>query len=93
MHDCSWAPQVSVNNYTLQYIKFDDIIFAVKSQGVHSNMAKLDLASAFKQILVKKDQWQLLGFTMNSFKGLDYIILISIWTLIRYTNGVSYVCH
>lgn len=70
IHDLSWPPQHSVNDYisqneyTLQYLKFDEIVSFVKSQGLNCYIAKLDLASAFKHILVKKDQWKYLGFTM-----------------------------
>lgn len=71
IHDLSWPPERSVNDYisrdqfTLQYIKFDDIVSVVKNQGRNSFMAKLDLESAFKHVLVKKEQWEVLGFTLK----------------------------
>ena len=69
--DLSWPPKQSVKEYisksecSLQYIKFGDIVKAVKLQGRYSNMAKLDIASAFKHIMVRQDQWNLLGFFCN----------------------------
>ena len=60
--DLSWTPGGSVSQHIPreQYIKFNEIVSAVKSCGYGAVMAKLDLESAFKQILVKKGQWDLL---------------------------------
>ena len=72
IHDLSWPPGGSINSFipkdefTLQYIKFDEIVAAVRSCGQSCVMAKVDLESAFKHILVRKDQWDLLGFSFNS---------------------------
>jgi hypothetical protein len=69
--DLSWPKDASINDYipkdqfTLQYIKFDDIVCKVKECGYLSYMAKIDLEAAFKHILVKRDQWELLGFTVK----------------------------
>lgn len=69
--DLSHPPSSSVNDFikkedfSLEYIKFDDIVATVNCHGRHAFMAKLDLESAFKQILVKPSQWELLGFTLK----------------------------
>lgn len=71
IHDLSWPPEHSINDsidkdaFSLQYIKFDDITTTVKNLGPHCYMAKIDLESAFKHIMVKPEHWDLLGFTVK----------------------------
>ena len=58
IHDLSWPPGDSVNDhidpdlYCCIYDSFDQAVFLIKKQGVGALMAKLDLADAFKHILV-----------------------------------------
>jgi hypothetical protein len=72
IHDLSWPPGHSINDYisneysALHYIKFDEIVTAVKTHGKGAIMSKIDLCSAFKHILVKQDQWELLGFKFDN---------------------------
>jgi len=69
IHDLSWPPGHSVNSYitedcSVQYITIDDIAQKVKSFGVKGvKMAKLDLADAYKHIIVRKEDIELLGST------------------------------
>ena len=59
IHDLSWPPQDSVNNHidpdALRYFysSFDDAVALVIKYGEGNMSAKLDLADAFKHILVR----------------------------------------
>ena len=60
------APGDSVNDhidpdlYCCIYASFDQAVSLIKKQGVGTLMAKLDLADAFKHILVHPKDWLLL---------------------------------
>ena len=66
IHDLSWPPRDSVNDhidpdlYCCIYASFDQAVSLVKKHGVGTLMAKLDLANAFKHILVQPEDWPLL---------------------------------
>ena len=66
IHDLSWPPRDSVNDhinpdlYCCVYASCDQAVFLVKKHGLGSLMAKLDLANAFKHILVHPQDWPLL---------------------------------
>ena len=66
IHDLSWPPRGSVNDhndpdlYCCAYASFDQAVSLMKKQGVGTLMAKLDLANAFKHILVCSKDWPLL---------------------------------
>ena len=66
IHDLSWPPRDSVNDhivpdlYCCIYASFDQAVSLIKKQGVGTLMAKLDLADAFKHILVCPKDWLLL---------------------------------
>ena len=66
INDLSWLPGDSVNDhidpdlYCCVYASFDQAVSLVKRQGVGALMAKLDLADAFKHILVHPEDWPLL---------------------------------
>ena len=66
IHDLSWPPGDSVNDhidpdlYRCVYASFDQAVSLVKKHGVGVLMAKLDLADAFKHILVRPEDWPLL---------------------------------
>ena len=72
IHDLSWPPGDSVNDhinpdlYCCIYASFDQAISLVKKQGVHALMAKLDLADAFKHILVCCEDWPLLYSSLDT---------------------------
>lgn len=71
IHDLSWPPGQSVNDFiaredfTLSYITVDEIVHNIKESGGNSLIAKIDLADAFKQILVRPQDWPLLGLTLD----------------------------
>ena len=67
IHDLSWPPQDSVNNHIDSdalrcfYGSFDDVVAHIIKHVVGTLSAKLDLADAFKNILVRSQDWPLLG--------------------------------
>ena len=71
IHDLSWPPGDSVNDhidpdlYHCIYASFDQAVSLIKKQGVGALMAKLDLANAFKHILVHPEDWPLLCSSWN----------------------------
>ena len=66
IHDLSWPPGDSINDhidpdlYHCIYASFHQAVSLVKKQGVGALMANLDLADAFKHILVHPKDWPLL---------------------------------
>ena len=75
IHDLSWPPGQSVNDgisidCSMNYINIDTIAQLVKANGQNSLMAKLDLEDAYKHIVVRPADWDLLGSTwkINSNK-------------------------
>ena len=66
IHDLSWPLRDSVNDHIdpdlchCIYASFDQAVSLIKKQGVGTLMAKLDLADAFKHILVCPEDWPLL---------------------------------
>ena len=66
IHDLSWPPGDSVNDhidpdlYCCVYTSFDQAVSLIKKHGVGTLMAKLDLADAFKHILMHPKDWLLL---------------------------------
>ena len=69
IHDLSWPPGQSVNDYisaedsSVQYISFDYVVQKVLNYGAGAMMAKLDILDTYKHILVRPDDWDLLGCT------------------------------
>lgn len=72
IHDLSWPPGSSVNdgippdNFTMSYVSIDDIVQKIITYGPGTLLAKLDLADAFHSILVRPDDWELLGSSWKS---------------------------
>ena len=66
IHDLSWPPQDSVNNHINSdafrcfYGSFNDVVALVIKHRVGALSAKLDLADAFKHILIRSHDWPLL---------------------------------
>ena len=75
IHDLSWPPRDSVNDhidpdlYHCIYASFDQAVSLVKKHGVGVLMAKLDLADAFKHIMVQPDDWPLLCSSCNTVQA------------------------
>ena len=67
IHDLSWPPGQAVNdfipieNYRLQYMTIDYIIHRIKNHRQGILLANLDLEDAFKHIMVRPEDWDLLG--------------------------------
>ena len=65
--DLSWPPGESVNDhispedYFLHYMSMDDLVQRITSYGPGTLLSKLDIAVAFKHILVRSCDWDLLG--------------------------------
>ncbi len=80
IHDLSWPPGFSVNDgiskdeYTLAYISVQFAIDLISKYGKGTNFAKLDLADAYKQIRVRKQDWNLLGSHIE-LNGKKYFFL------------------
>ena len=56
---------ISPEDSRVSYVSFDDITRKVYDHGRGSLLAKLDLADAYKHVLVHPDDWDLLGCTWN----------------------------
>ena len=86
IHDLSWPPQDSVNNhidpdaFRCFYGSFDDVVGLVFKCGVSALSAKLDLADAFKHILVRSQDWPLLGSSWESSSQRDLQSASTMWT-------------
>ena len=67
IQDLSWPPDRSINDYisskdyTVTYISVDDITRRIQMYGPHTLMDQLDIADAFRHILVRKEDWELLS--------------------------------
>ena len=67
IYDLSWPPQDSINDhidpdaFRCFYGSFNDVVALIIKHGVGAFSGKLDLADAFKHILVRSQDWSLLG--------------------------------
>ena len=67
IHDLSWPPQDSFNDhidpdaFRYFYGSFDDAVALVIKHRVGTLSSKLDLANAFKHILIRSQDWPLFG--------------------------------
>ena len=75
IHDLSWPPGESVNDYiphdefTLQYVTVDYIVECLQKCGEKCVLGKIDLSSAYKHILVRREDWELLGLSVTQSKN------------------------
>ena len=75
IHDLSWPPGQSINehiskeDYTMEFIKFDDITHNLQVCNKPIFMSKLDVRDAYKYIIVREQDWELLGFTFPDAAG------------------------
>ena len=80
IHDLSWPPGDSINDhidtdlYHCIYASFDQAVSLIKKQGVGALMAMLDLADAFKHILVHPEDWPLLCSSWDTTQA-DSLVL------------------
>ena len=67
IHDLSWPPQDSVNNlidpdaFRFFYGSFNNVVALIVKHGVGAFPGKLDLTDVFKHILLRSQDWPLLG--------------------------------
>ncbi len=72
IHDLSWPPGTSCNDgidpydYSLSYLKFDDIIGKIQSFKKPCWLAKQDLKAAFTQIIAQPKCWNQVGFKWHA---------------------------
>ena len=81
IHDLSWPPGRGINAFideqmcTLEYITIDNVVHHVKTYGPGTLMGKLDLQDAFKHVVVRPEDWHLLGSTwVNSAGNVEYYV-------------------
>ena len=80
IHDLSWPPRHSVNDYisaedsSVKYISYDDVIANIHQQGRSALMCKLDIADAYKHILVRPEDWDLLGITWTEDSNTSFYV-------------------
>ena len=69
IHNLSWPPGSSINDfidiedYRVKYMSVDDVVEQIRLLGPGCQLAKLDLADAFKHIPVTPSDWEPLGYT------------------------------
>ena len=67
IHDLSWPPDCSVNSHidpvlcSVAYISIDNAVSALKLRGTGALMSKVDLRDAYKNIVVRPEDWHHLG--------------------------------
>ena len=67
IYDLSFPPGRSVNDhipidkFSLTYMSIDEVVHAIQQYGRGALLSKLDLESAFSHILVRPEDWELLG--------------------------------
>ena len=80
IHDLSWPPGDSINDHIIPdlycciYASFDQAVSLIKKQGASTLMAKLDLADAFKHILVCPKDWPLLCSSWDTTQADDSVL-------------------
>jgi hypothetical protein len=81
IHDFSWPPKESVNAHirgelcSVKYVTVEDAARMIKKAGKGALMCKLDLADAYKNIRVRKEDWHYLGTTWkNKLGDVEYYI-------------------
>ena len=65
---------ISKENYSLQYVKLDDAINLIIQLGRGSYMAKTDICSAFRNIPVHPNDWELLGMHWQGLYFFDKVL-------------------
>jgi hypothetical protein len=65
---------ISKENYSLQYVKIDDAINLIIQLGKGSFMAKTDICSAFRNVPVRPNDWELLGMHWKGLYFFDQVL-------------------
>lgn len=81
IHDLSWPPKWSVNSFipkdlcSVSYASVHDAVTLIKKSGKNSLCSKIDLEDAYKNILVRKEDWHLLGSSwLNDDGYIEYYL-------------------
>ena len=99
IHDLSWPPQDSVNDhinpdaFRCFYGSFDDAVALVIKYRVGALSAKSDLADAFKYILIRSQDWSLLGHPGTSSVWTVLLVASTMWTIFSHlgcTDALQY---
>ena len=81
IHDLSWPPNWSVNSFipeelcSVKYASIDDAVSLIKKAGKNCLCTKIDLTDAYKNIMVRKEDWHLLGSSwINDSGAVEYYV-------------------
>ena len=86
IHDLFWPPEYSVNNhidpdaFRCFYGSFDGMVALIVKHGLGAMSAKLDLAGAFKHILVRSQDWASWAHLRTSSSQMDLWSASTMWT-------------
>ena len=72
--DHSVNANISAEEYSLQYVRIDDAIRILLKLGPNCFMAKTDVKSAFRNIPVHPDDWELLGMEWRGLYFFDRVL-------------------
>ena len=68
---CSINEGISKEDYSVEYIKFDDALSLVREAGRGCSMAKIDIRHAFRIMPVHPDDWHKLCFFLDGYFFVD----------------------
>jgi hypothetical protein len=110
IHDLSWPPGQSINDhissdkFSMEFIKFDDITTGIQQCPKPVYISKIDIEQAFKNIPVRKEDWGLLGFTLDlpdhddklktlyfAWKCLPFGLRSSVFLFDQFATGMEYI--
>lgn len=75
IHDLSWKPGSAVNDFignevsSVQYITVDHAVEMIKKSGRGALQCKIDMEDAYKNIIVRPEDWNLLGSSWTDDEG------------------------
>ena len=72
--DNSVNANIPKEDYSLQYVRIDDAINMLTKLGKGAFMAKTDIRSAFRNVPVHPNDWELLGMQWNGFFYFDKVL-------------------
>ena len=75
---------ISKENYSLQYVKIDDAINLIIQLGKGSFMAKTGICSAFRNVPVHPNDWELLGMHWKGLYFFDQVLPFGLWLFALY---------
>ena len=101
IHDLSWAPHSGVNRFidpehcSVHYMLVDDAVSDINKLGRGALYAKIDLADAYKTIVVRPCDWNLLGSSWIDDAGrtvyyIDHVLPFGLKSSARLFNLFAY---